>query len=327
MNIAIVGATGLVGREVVKILIEKDYINDNNIDLFASKKSAGKIINILNNTFKIKELKEENLNFKYDYVFLCAGGEISKSYANLFLNKGAIVIDNSSAFRRDLNVPLVVPEVNFETIKNHKLIANPNCSTIGAVLPIFAILKEYKIKRVIISTYQAVSGAGQKGIDDYQNLSTNKFNYLINNNLIPQIDKALENGYTFEENKMEFELKKILNQDIKVCATCVRVPIKNCHSESINIQLDRVPNLNRIKQLLGEFRGIKVVDDLKNFKYPMPIFADETNDVYVGRIRKDTSNKRSINMFICFDNIRKGASLNAVQIMENLELKKNGHII
>ena len=209
MNIAIIGATGLVGREILKILIEKGLTKNNKIELFASSKSAGKVIEENGEFYEVKELCKQNLKSHYNFALFSAGASVSRNWASEFIARGAYVIDNSSAFRREIDVPLVVPEVNLQTIQNNKLIANPNCSTIGAVLPIFALSKIGKIKRIIVSTYQAVSGAGQKGVIDLNCGSANKFAYAIKNNLIPQIDVGLENGYTFEEYKMEFELKKI----------------------------------------------------------------------------------------------------------------------
>jgi len=318
VKIAIVGATGKVGREALKIICEKKLNVGNDILLFASEKSDGKVINVDQFEFTVKELNDKNLDSQYDYAFFCAGSEISKMYEKTFLNKGAVVIDNSSAFRRVDKVPLVVPEINFDCVENYRLIANPNCSTIGCAMVLFALSKLYEIKRVVVSTYQAVSGAGQKGIDDLTNKTCNKFSYNIDNNLIPCIDKPLTNDYTFEEDKMNFELRKVLQKDIKITTTCVRVPVINCHSACLNIQFDRAPVLQKVKQVLSNFEGICLYDDLKNNKYPMPIVADGKDDVFVGRIRKDTSNTRAINLFICFDNVRKGASLNAVQILERL---------
>ena len=323
MNFAIVGATGLVGRKMLELLGKESFVNPENLTLFASSKSAGQFLLFKNKQIQVQELCENNIK-KYDYVLFSAGGSISKKYAKYFTQKGAYVIDNSSAFRRKKRVPLIVPEINFDSLNNSKIIANPNCSTIGASLPIFAISKKYEINRIVISTYQAVSGAGQKGIIDLENNTCNKFNYNINNNLIPHIDYFLKNNYTYEENKMEFELKKILNnKELKITTTCVRVPIKNCHSEALNIEFNKKPNLNIIKKLLQNTPSIILYDNPQNNEYPMPIIADGKNEVFVGRLRYDTSNKYAINMFICFDNILKGAALNAVQILKKLLELKN----
>lgn len=322
MNIAIIGATGLVGREILKILFQKKLIKNNNIYLYASKASENKKIKVGKYEFFVRELSENNLINKYDFALFSAGKVVSKRWADVFVKKGAIVIDNSSEYRRNKEIPLVVPEINSREVKNKRIIANPNCSTIGASLPIFAIKKHYKIKKIIISTYQAVSGAGKRGIDDLKHNTKNKFNYNIKNNLIPQIDEFLSNGYTFEEDKMNFELKKILNdKKLNVSATCVRVPIKNCHSESVYVELDKIPNLKLIEQSMKEVGGMTVLEDSGN-KLPMPGLANNSNDVFVGRLRHDTANAKAISFFISFDNIRKGAALNAVQIMEFLISKK-----
>lgn len=323
MKIAVVGATGIVGRKMLEMLSIFNYLDDE-IELFATANSAGSIINVNNKCFSVKELNFNNLSKHYDFALFSAGAVVSKKWAKEFVKRGAVVIDNSSAFRRYKKCPLVVPEINIHDVNmSTKIISNPNCSTIGASLPIYALSKKYKIKRIIISTYQAVSGAGKRGADDLINDTNVKFNYKIKNNLIPQIDRPLQNGYTYEEDKMEFELKKILHcPDLKISSTCVRVPILNCHSESINIEFKQKPTLNRIKEILGSFDGITLFDDLDNNIYPMPILADGKSDVFVGRIRRDTSNKNSINMFISFDNLLKGAALNAVQILDNL-VKKN----
>ena len=352
MNIAVVGATGLVGREIIKILNQKDLLNNNNLYLFASKKSANKKIKINNKQYKIMELNEENFNkFKYkiNYALFSAGSEVSKNWACRFAECGIYVIDNSSAFRRDKTVPLIVPEINGNLLKRKnekiiknqaedlkklkksdkniqfgKIIANPNCSTIGLSLPLFCLQKTCEIKKIIVSTYQAVSGAGQKGIQDLKNSTTKKFTNVIANNLIPQIDYALDNGYTYEEDKMNFELKKILNDKrLKISTTCVRVPVLNCHSESVYVEFFNAVNVNKIVSNLKKFKGIKVVNDLSNGKYPMPILCDGKDDVYIGRIRQDTTSKKAISFFISFDNIRKGASLNAVQILECLMKNEN----
>lgn len=328
MNIAIVGATGLVGREILKILNEKGFLKNNKIFLYASEKSNNKKICMENKRYVVKTLTKENLINNYDFVFFSAGSKISKMWACEFTRRGAIVIDNSSAFRRENSVPLVVPEINGCLALKNSVIANPNCSTIGASLPIFVISKLYKIKRIVISTYQAVSGAGNKGIKDLKNKTTNKFKQPIHNNLIPQIDVVLSNGYTFEEDKMNFELKKILNNShIKISATCVRVPIFNCHSESIMMEFDTKPDITKIKQKLKRQHGIKIIDNPLKNKYPMPIYADKNDNVWVGRFRKDSSSTHAISFFISFDNIRKGASLNAVQIMEYIIKRNKSHKI
>lgn len=322
MKIAVVGATGLVGRNVVNILLEKKLVKPSELVLYASKSSKGQIISHDNEQMVVEELTKKCIK-KFDYVLFCAGSKVALEYVQLFARKGAVVIDNSSAFRRHKDVPLIVPEINIESAQNAKIIANPNCSTIGASLPIYYLSKLYKIRRIVVSTYQAVSGAGMFGIQDLKNDTNIKFKHGIKNNVIPQIDYPLKNGYTFEEDKMNFELKKILgDRYLKICATCVRIPVENCHSESINIEFEKTPDLKQIKNALKQGRGVRLVDDLKNDIYPMPKLANGQNDVLVGRIRQDISDNNAINLFICFDNVLKGASLNAVQIVEYLENMK-----
>lgn len=317
MNIAIVGATGLVGQTVLQILGEKNMLSGNNIFLFATEKSNGKILKYKNFEFAVRTLCIENLQTHFDFAIFSAGSNVSKVWAKKFVQKGAVVIDNSSAFRRMKNVPLVVPEINFDDISSKtKIIANPNCSTIGLSLPIFAISCVKKINRIIVSTYQAASGAGNSGILDLENKTKNKFPYVLTDNLIPQIDKFLPSGYSFEEDKLMFELNKILHSDIKISATAVRVPISNCHSESVNIELEKSCSKKAFVSCFEDTSGITLIDDLSKNLYPMPIFAQKTDNILVGRIRKDKSQKNCYNMFLCMNNIRKGAALNAVQILE-----------
>lgn len=319
MKIAIVGATGLVGRTMLEILSEKNLIENNKIYLYASARSAGKIISVAGHNFVVREL-DEDLIEKVDFALFSAGKVVSKQYAPLFAKMGAYVIDNSSAFRRYKNVPLVVPEINFCDIdEKTRIIANPNCSTIALAIPMFAIGKIAQIKRIIVSTYQAVSGAGQGGLLDLEYGTTNKFPHPIADNLIPHIDKFLPNGYTFEEDKMQFELKKILHDPtIKITTTAVRVPITNSHSESVNIELSQRVSITRIKQTLSNQEGVLVTDNPATNLYPMPKLSNLTDNILVGRIRKDYSLQNSYNIFLCMNNIRKGAALNAVQIMQKL---------
>ena len=324
---AIIGATGLVGNTFLKVLEEKQLPIDEYF-LFASKNSKGKKVTFMNKQYTIEELTHDVPKQAFDYALFSAGASISKEYAKEFVNYGTTVIDNSSAFRMDKDVPLVVPEVNFQTIGNAKLIANPNCSTIQAMLPLYVLNKHYGIKRVVYSTYQAVSGAGKKGIDDLintsQGLKENKFPHKIYNNCIPHIDSFDENSYTKEELKMINETRKILDlPQLPITATCVRVPVMNSHSESINIELKRDFNLETLKQQLATFPGIVVLDEPKFNMYPLNTFADGKDEVFVGRIRKDESVQYGINMWIVADNIRKGAASNAVQILEKLLDTKN----
>lgn len=331
MNIAIVGATGMVGQKFIDVLQERN-IKADNFYLYASSKSAGKKIKLFGTTYTVIELSKQNIvDKKIDYALFSAGGSISKEYAPIFASIGAVVIDNSSAWRRDENVPLVVPEVNPEDIlKNSGIIANPNCSTIQAILPLKALHDKYKIKRIVYSTYQAVSGAGQKGYADLENgikgEAPKKFVHPIFSNVLPHIDDFLDNGYTKEEEKMIFETRKILHDNtLKITATCARVPVFNSHSESINVEFENLFELSDVISTLKEFPNIVVTDDVKNNVYPMPINATNKDEVFVGRIRRDFSVDNGLNMWVVADNIRKGAATNAVQILQKLlEYKKEG---
>jgi len=319
---AIVGATGLVGSTFIKALEKKELAIDG-FYFFASNRSAGKKITLKGKEYIIQELTKDTPKQKFDYAMFFAGGKISKEYAPLFVEQGTIVIDNSSTFRMEDDVPLVVPEINIEKAFGEKLIANPNCSTIQAVVALHPLHEKYKIKRIVYSTYQAVSGAGQKGIEDFYNTANGKdpqkFHYKIYNNCIPHIDDFSDNGYTKEELKMINETHKILNDyNIQITATCVRVPVLNAHSESINVEFENEIDINEIKQILGLSPGIIIEDDIVHNIYPLNEFANGIDDVIVGRIRRDFSVKNGINMWIVADNIRKGAATNALQILEAL---------
>ena len=324
INVAIVGATGLVGSTFLKVLEEKN-LNIDNFVLLASKNSKGKKIKFMGKEYIVEELSEDSFNNnRFDYALFSAGGNVSKKYAKIAAKNNCIVIDNSSAFRLEKDVPLIVPEVNKELIwKNSGIIANPNCSTIQATLPLKVLNDKYEIKRVVISTYQAVSGAGIFGIEDLENPDNfdfpKKFNYPIKNNCIPQIDIFMENDYTKEEMKMIEETKKILNlPNLKITTTAVRVPVKNCHCESINVEFEKEFDTAELKQALNKFENLVVLDDTKNEVYPLPNFVTGKDEVFVGRIRRDYSVKSGINMWVVADNIRKGAATNAIQILENL---------
>lgn len=323
-KLAIVGATGVVGSTALKVLEEKKLPISEYV-LFASCKSAGKKVNFMNKEYVIKELNENSFDEGFDFAIFSAGGETAKKYAPIAASKGCIVVDNSSAFRMDPNVPLVVPEVNKEEIANNKgIIANPNCSTIQAVLPLKALDDKYKIKRIVYSTYQAVSGAGQKGLSDLENgrkgiNKLEKFPYPIYNNCLPQIDVFTENGYTKEELKMINETRKILNNlDLKITATTVRVPVENSHSESINVEFEKDFELSELIETLKNFEGIIVKDDINSEIYPLATTATGHDDVFVGRIRRDFSIESGVNLWVVADNIRKGAASNAIQIVEKL---------
>ena len=329
MNVAIVGATGLVGSTFLKVLEEKDYIKIENLYLYASQKSEGKIIFFKNKPHKVIVLKEENIiDKKIDFALFSAGSEVSKKFAPIFKNSGAIVIDNSSAFRMEKYVPLVVPEVNAEKILNKKIIANPNCSTIQCMAPLKALDKKFNLTKVIFSTYQAVSGSGHKGLNDLDNNKNGRksqfYPYQIYDNLIPHIDSFLNNGYTKEEMKMVNETRKILNKkSLKISSTCVRVPISFCHAVSIWAEFKKEVDLQKAISSFKQFKNIKILNDSNSNSYPMPILAKGTDNIFVGRIRKDLFNKKAINFFVVADNIRKGAASNAVEIMEYILNHKN----
>ncbi|GAA0729612.1 aspartate-semialdehyde dehydrogenase [Clostridium malenominatum] len=323
-NVALVGCTGMVGRKFLEILEERNF-PVNELYLFASARSAGKEVTFKGNNYTVEELKEDNIkDKKIDFALFSAGGTISLEYAPIFARYGAVVIDNSSAWRMDPEVPLVVPEVNPEDAKLHKgIIANPNCSTIQAVVALKPLHDKYGIKRIVYSTYQAVSGAGAAGYNDlingYNGEAPKKFPYPIVGNLLPHIDSFLDNGYTKEEIKMVNETRKILHSpDLKITATTVRVPVLNSHSESINVELENGFEIEDIFELYKNADGIILQDNAKDLVYPMPIDASGKDEVYVGRIRRDFSLDNGLNLWVVADNIRKGAALNTIQIAECL---------
>ena len=327
LKFALVGATGLVGRTVIKIL-EEQNLPISEYSFFASSKSKDKIINFMNKDYKVKELTENSFDDNFDYSIFCAGNNIAQKFAPIAKSHGTIVIDNSSAFRMDDDVPLIVPEVNISSAYNNKgIIANPNCSTIQAVVALKPLDTKYKIKRIIYSTYQAVSGAGRYGIEDLENgikgIPPKKFPYPIYNNCLPHIDTFLENNYTKEEMKMINETRKILdNPDLEITATAVRVPVFNCHCESINIEFYDNFILKDLIDLLKNSPGIVIMNDTINNIYPIPTSVSGTDNVYVGRIRRDFSVKSGINLWVVADNVRKGAATNAVQILKELIKKE-----
>ena len=317
-KIAIVGATGLVGRTALKVLEEKNIPNLDYV-LFSSKKSAGTKLKFLNTDFIVRELTDSSFDEKFDFA-LSAGAETSKHFAPIAASKGCVVIDNSSAFRMDDKVPLIVPEVNFEDAKNHhNIIANPNCSTIQAVVALKPLDDKFKIKRIVYSTYQAVSGAGKLGLQDLEQHSTLKFQHPIYDNCLPQIDTFLVNHYTKEEMKMVNETRKILKHPtLPITATAVRVPVTNCHGESINVVFEKSFKLTDIFNTLKSAPGIVVQDDIENNIYPISSNVNGHDEVFVGRIRKDFSIKNGLNLWIVADNLRKGAASNAIQIIEKM---------
>ncbi|MBE6870730.1 MAG: aspartate-semialdehyde dehydrogenase [Ruminococcaceae bacterium] len=322
-KVAVVGATGMVGRTFLKVLEEyklpvSEYV------LFASARSAGSEIDFMGKKYTIKELNESSFDEGFDIALFSAGGSTSEKFAPIAASKGCVVIDNSSAWRMDPNVPLVIPEVNPEDIKLNKgIIANPNCSTIQAIVALKPLHDKYKIKRIVYSTYQAVSGAGVAGWNDLENgikgEQPKKFPHPIFNNCIPHIDVFTENGYTKEEMKMVNETKKILHDDsLRITVTTVRVPVFNSHSEAINVEFEKPFDLDELKALLASSEGIVVQDDPQNNVYPLAAEATGTDSVYVGRIRRDFSVDSGINMWVVADNIRKGAAANAVQIAKKM---------
>ena len=315
VNVAVVGATGLVGSMMLKVLSEKNFPIDK-LYLFSSKKSAGSEVEYCGKKYTVEELNENSFEGKGIKIALfSAGGSVSEKYAPIAAKAGVTVIDNSSHFRMNPDVPLVVPEINPEDIETNKgIIANPNCSTIQSVLPLKPIHDKYKIKRVIYSTYQSVSGSGVKGISDLEEGTQFAYKYPIRNNCIPQIDVFMDNGYTKEEMKMIDETKKILHDDIRVTATTVRVPVKTSHSVSINVETENPFEIEDVKKIIADYPGMVLQDDIENEIYPMAITSAGKNEVFVGRIRRDFTVDNGLNLWCCADNIRKGAATNAVQI-------------
>lgn len=326
-NVAVAGATGLVGRTMIKVLEELDFPVKELIPL-ASSRSAGTEIRFKGKSIKVKTLTADSFA-GVDYALFSAGGSISKEYGPKAVLQGATVIDNSSAFRMDPDVPLVVPEVNpKDAFKHHGIIANPNCSTIQMVMVLKPLHDAFRIKRVVVSTYQSVTGAGKKGANQLEDeiarqpLREKKFPHPIAYNVLPHIDVFLPNGYTNEERKMTDETKKIMGADIPVTATTVRVPVIGGHSEAVNIEFERPCPVEEARALLKAAPGIIVQDDPESNIYPLPIHAYGKNDVFVGRIRKDFTIPSGINLWIVSDNVRKGAATNAVQIAQLLISQK-----
>lgn len=325
-RVAVVGATGMVGRKFLQVLEERK-LPVSEYFLFASKRSAGSKMPFMGQEYTVRELTDDAFDgLHVDIALFSAGGGTSLHFAPIVAASGAVVIDNSSTWRMDPDVPLVVPEVNPDAIGGYRrkgIIANPNCSTIQAMVPLKPLHEAYGLKRVIYSTYQAVSGAGQQGYLDLENglkgEAPRKFPHPIAGNCLPHIDVFLDNGYTKEEQKMIDETRKILSlPDLAVTATTVRVPVFHGHSESINVEFERPFDLQELRALLERAPGLVVMDDVANNVYPMAITAADTDPVYVGRIRRDFSVANGINFWCVADNIRKGAATNAVQIAEEL---------
>jgi aspartate-semialdehyde dehydrogenase len=331
-KLAVVGATGMVGQEFLKILEQRQFPIES-ITLLASDRSAGKKVFFNHQEIEVKETTATS--FKgIDIALFSAGAEISRYFAPIAAQSGAVVIDNSSAWRMDPKVPLVVPEINPEDIKKHKgIIANPNCSTIQMVVALNPLHQKNPIKRIIVSTYQSVSGTGVAAIDELTNQAKQILNgntvvphvysHQIAFNVLPEIDVFLDNAYTKEEWKMVEETRKILhNDDIAISATCVRVPVFNSHSESINVEFTNSITPDEARRILHKAPGVKLMDDPAISLYPQPYSAAGTDDVFVGRIRTDVSHSNSLAMWVVADNIRKGAALNTIQIAEEV-IKRN----
>ncbi len=324
MKVAVVGATGLVGTAMLKVLEERNFPVSSFLPV-ASEKSVGKEVIFKGQPYKIVSMADA-IAARPDIAIFSAGGSTSTEFAPKFAEVGTTVIDNSSAWRMDPTKKLVVPEVNAsELTENDKIIANPNCSTIQMVVVLKPLHDKYKIKRVVVSTYQSVTGTGVKAVNQMRNERNGIFDgemaykYPIDMNVIPHIDVFLENGYTKEEMKMVNETKKIMGDDsIQVTATTVRIPVVGGHSEAVNLEFEHDFDLAEVRQILEDTEGVIVVDDVQNFKYPMPKDAHNRDEVFVGRIRRDESQPKSLNLWVVADNLRKGAATNAVQIAEYL---------
>ncbi len=329
-HVAVAGATGAVGQEFIRILEQRNFPLDK-ITFLASHRSAGKKVAFRGAEHTIQELTKDSFA-GVDIALFSAGGSTSKEFAPVAAKAGAVVVDNSSAFRMEPDVPLVVPEVNPDDIKQHKgIIANPNCSTIIMVVPVWPLHKANRLQRMVVSTYQAASGAGYQAMLELEEQTqalldgkpaeAKKFPYQIAFNLFPHVDAFQPNGYTKEEMKMVNETRKMFHDDaIQVSATCVRVGVKRAHSEALNLEFERPITPDEVREILGAAPGLRIVDDPEHNRYPTPIEADSADDVLVGRIRQDISRPdgRGIDLFISGDQIRKGAALNAIQIAEHL---------
>ena len=327
MKVAVVGATGMVGNIMLQVLAERNF-DISELLVVASEKSVGKEIEFKNKTYKVISLADA-VNQKPTIAIFSAGGNTSLEWAPKFAAVGTTVIDNSSAWRMDQSKKLIVPEINANSItKEDKIIANPNCSTIQMVLALAPLHKKYKIKRLVISTYQSITGTGVKAVqqleNEYQGIKGEMaYPYPIHKNAIPHCDVFEENGYTKEEMKLVRETQKILNdRTIAITATAVRIPVVGGHSESVNIEFESEFDVNELRELLQNTKGVEVQDNLDTNTYPMPIYAQGKDAVFVGRIRRDLSQPKTLNMWIVSDNLRKGAATNAVQIAEYLVKNK-----
>jgi aspartate-semialdehyde dehydrogenase len=327
MKVAVIGATGLVGGVIVKVLEERTFRVTEFFPV-ASKRSVGRDVSFRGRTYKVIGM-DEAIAAKPQIALFSAGSATSMEWAHKFASAGAVVIDNSSAWRMHPDIKLIIPEINANQIrKKDRIIANPNCSTIQMLMAVFPLHKKYGISRIVVSTYQAVTGTGMKAVEQLMNERKNiksetVYPYPIDLNLIPQIGEFNEDGYTKEEVKMIDETKKILDDSkIKVTATCVRVPIVGGHSVSVNVEFKKDFKIEDVRKILSDSKGIVLQDDFRTNKYPMPLYCQGKDDVFVGRIRKDNSIPKSLNMWVVADNLRKGAATNAVQIAEYMAQKK-----
>ncbi len=322
MKIAVVGATGLVGTKMIQVLEERNFPLTELIPV-ASERSIGKEVSYKGKKFKVVGMQTA-IDMKPNVALFSAGGSTSLEWAPKFAAAGITVIDNSSAWRMDETKKLVVPEINAgELTASDKIIANPNCSTIQMVMALYPLHKKYTIRRIVVSTYQSVTGTGVKAVDQMMNERKGikgemAYPYPIDLNVIPQIDVFTDNGYTKEEMKMVNETKKIMDEKIRVTATTVRIPVMGGHSESVNVEFANEFDLDEVRSILQNAPGIIVVDDIKNLKYPMPMDAHDKDEVFVGRLRRDETQAKTLNMWIVSDNLRKGAATNAIQIAEYL---------
>lgn len=319
LHLAIIGATGIVGRKILAIITEQN-LPFTELTLYGSSRSAGQTIIHNTKSYQIQELTSDNINADIDLAFFAAGGDISKLYVPLFTAQGIYVVDNSSMFRQDDDIPLVIPEINAHVLKKeHFLVANPNCSTTQALLPLFVLQQLGGLQSIDYTTYQAVSGSGKAGVDDLIRTKVGEtpqnYPYSIADNLLPHIDVFLDHGFTKEEIKMVEETQKILENDtLAISATCVRVPIKNTHAVSVIAQTKSPIDLETFRNALQSFNGITLYDNPKKLEYPLAQLADEQDNVFVGRIRQDLFNPCKIHFYCVADNLRKGAATNSVQI-------------
>ena len=328
MKIAIVGATGLVGSVMLKVLEERGFASCE-IMAAASPKSVGKHIAFAGREIEVQPVTDV-INQHPDYAIFSAGATASKEYAPMFAEAGTTVIDNSSAWRKDTDKPLVVPEINIDVVKDSdRIIANPNCSTIQMVLVLSQLYNHYGIRRIVVSTYQSITGTGVKAIrqleaEERGEESDRAYPYNIHRNLFPHGGDFLSDGYTTEEQKLVDETRKILrNPNIMVSATVARVPVMGGHSESVNVEFEKEYDLDEARRIIANTEGVTLYDDPASLKYPMPIMAEGKDDVFVGRVRRDPSQPRTLNLWVVADNLRKGAATNAVEIMQHLIAKRN----